>query len=73
MVSDFLCACHGPMKISAERAAALGIPEPFARVIIKPGKNADGWWKSEDMVKQLCEKAIPIFEELHPGATGEEV
>lgn len=69
MVSDFLCDCHGSLRISAEMAAEQNIPESI-REIIKPGKNADGYWKSEDMVKQLKSKAIPIFKALHPGMTG---
>ncbi|CAG8779143.1 31673_t:CDS:2, partial [Gigaspora margarita] len=36
-----------------------------ARVIIKP-EQTNGYWKSEDMVKQLHEKAIPIFNFLYP-------
>ncbi|CAG8828645.1 13195_t:CDS:2, partial [Gigaspora margarita] len=31
---------------------------------------ADSYWKSEDMVKQLCEKAIPIFNALYSGCIG---
>ena len=69
MVSDFLCACHGSLKLTPEQADELKLPQ-YARTIIIPGKNKDGWWKSEDMVKQLTDKAIPIFEYLHPGCTG---
>jgi len=28
-----------------------------------PGVSGDGWWTGEDLVKQVQEKAIPIFEE----------
>lgn len=70
MVSDFLCECHGPLQLPKETADQLRLPEK-ARVIIQPGKNKDGWWKSTDMVKQLKEKALPIFEALHPGCIGE--
>jgi len=38
-----------------------------ARVIIKPGNNGDGYWTNADLVKQVKEKAIPIFEIMHPG------
>lgn len=69
MISDFLCACHGRLRISQERAIELKIPDS-ARGIIKPGKNEDGWWKSEDMVEQLRDRAIPIFDALHPGCRG---
>ncbi|CAG8653091.1 5212_t:CDS:2 [Dentiscutata erythropus] len=37
---------------------------------IMPGQQADSYWKSENMVKQLREKAIPIFNALHPGCIG---
>lgn len=68
MVSDFLCACHGPLRLTEADAIRLGLDQR-ARVIIKPGQ-ANGYWKSEDMVKQLREKAIPIFNFLHPGCIG---
>ncbi|KAG2213282.1 hypothetical protein INT45_008736 [Circinella minor] len=29
--------------------------------------NCDGYWTSKDMVKQLKDDAIPLFENLHPG------
>jgi hypothetical protein len=35
-------------------------------VIITPGKNDDGYWKNEHLKKQLEEKAIPLFNILHP-------
>lgn len=31
------------------------------------GKDDDGWWNAEKMVKQVKEKAIPIFEKRFPG------
>ncbi|CAG8811500.1 153_t:CDS:2, partial [Cetraspora pellucida] len=39
----------------------------MARVIIKSRQQADSYWKSENMIKQLREKAIPIFNALHLG------
>ena len=38
--------------------------------IIEPGKNHDGYWQAADILKQLEEKAIPTFDEMHPGARG---
>ncbi|GBC05634.1 hypothetical protein RclHR1_06330004 [Rhizophagus clarus] len=29
------------------------------------GVNHNGWWKTEDLIKQITEKAILIFEKLH--------
>ncbi|CAJ0650541.1 4754_t:CDS:2, partial [Entrophospora sp. SA101] len=37
---------------------------------MKPGANCEGWWTSKHLVKQIVEKAIPIFEKLHPGSIG---
>jgi hypothetical protein len=37
-------------------------------VIIKPDKFADGYWTNQDLVKQIQERAIPIFRILHPNS-----
>lgn len=47
---------------------------------IEPGKNTDGYWKSEDMIlhvffffekkRRNIKKVIPIFEQLHPNCIG---
>ncbi|KAG5458180.1 MAG: hypothetical protein BJ554DRAFT_1646, partial [Olpidium bornovanus] len=63
MLDDFLCECHGPLCLFEDEAKNLKLPQA-ARVIIQPGKNKDGWWKSADMVKQLEDKALPIFKAL---------
>ena len=60
MVSDFICPCHGRLRLD-------GIP---ISVIIEPGKNHDGYWQATDILKQLEEKAIPAFDQMHPGARG---
>ena len=39
-------------------------------VIIEPGKNHDGYWQATDILKQLEEKAIPVFRQMHPEARG---
>lgn len=68
MVSDFLCACHGSLKLDEQTAKDLGIPAR-ARDYLEAGKNREGYWRSEDMVKAV-EKAVIIFEHLHPGCQG---
>lgn len=55
MVSEFQCPCHGTMRIQSWTS----------RRTICAGANRDGYWKSEDMVKQLVDDAIPLFESLH--------
>jgi hypothetical protein len=69
MVSDFMCPCHGALRISDDESKRLNLPIR-ARVIINPGASRDGWWKSDDMVNQLVQKAIPLFEHLHPNCKG---
>ncbi len=32
-----------------------------------PGSNRDGWWTNQDLIKQVADRAIPIFEKTHPG------
>jgi hypothetical protein len=56
MVSEFLCPCHGRMKWEGKETTE----------IITPGANNDGYWDNKDVVKQLTEKVIPIFNKLHP-------
>ena len=57
MISEFQCPCHGTMRSSAW----------MSRRLFKAGTDREGWWTSENMVKQLEEDAIPLFELLHPG------
>ncbi|CAG8822955.1 12970_t:CDS:2, partial [Cetraspora pellucida] len=37
-----------------------------ACVITYPGKNNDGWWKAEDLINQVTNHAISIFEARFP-------
>jgi hypothetical protein len=70
MVSEFLCECHGPMKLLDEQRA-LYPEQPYETVqLIQPGKNGDGYWKNVDLVRQLELRAIPIFKILHPNCIG---
>ncbi|CAG8850417.1 38721_t:CDS:1, partial [Gigaspora margarita] len=50
MASDFLCLCHGPLRFTEPNAIWLGLDQE-AQIIIKPGQQADGYWKSENMVQ----------------------
>ncbi|CAG8756826.1 600_t:CDS:1 [Cetraspora pellucida] len=38
-----------------------------ACVITYPGKNGDEWWKSENLINQIINRAIPIFKACFPG------
>lgn len=38
-----------------------------ARKIIYPGSNGDAWWDCQQLIDQVKNSAIPVFEEAHPG------
>ena len=71
MVSDFLCPCHGRLKLDPDHPMYDQLQHKEARVMIFPGANKDGYWRNEHMVEQVKDRAIPIFEALHPGCKGE--
>ena len=56
MVSEFQCPCHGTMRIRGWTS----------RKLFKAGESRDGWWTSKDMVAQLKDHVIGLFESLHP-------
>jgi len=73
-MSDFICESSRRLHLSQEDQAANDLlPDrerlmhTYACVIIHPGSNRDGWWTNDDVIKQVTEKAIPIFERTHPG------
>lgn len=68
MVSEFLCECHGPMKLddSLHRAHP-DIPSATCTIIL-PGKQQDGYWTTAHLIDQIKNKAMPIFKVLHPEA-----
>ena len=74
MVSQFLCQCHGQMEVTVTEAMAAEFPALQGLVgskyetlkIIKPGKNADGYWTNKDLVQQT-KVAQVLFKILHPG------
>lgn len=67
MVSEFLCECHGPLKLSqSQMEDYTGIPSETCEIII-PGKEQDGYWTTCDLINQVKTKLMPIFKILHPG------
>lgn len=73
MVSQFLCQCHGNMEVLMtdelvdEYPSLNFVAGKIAETvrIIRPGKNADGYWGNGDLVNQL-KVTIALFEILHP-------
>lgn len=59
-VSGFCCACHGFIHDYHE------FKQCSSFQIITPGKNEDGHWTNDDLVKQLG-VVMPLFERQHPG------
>ncbi|KAH8922847.1 hypothetical protein BT69DRAFT_1219788 [Atractiella rhizophila] len=50
--SDFICSTYGWLEECGEQ--------------LEYGKNHEGFWTGEKMLKQVTEKFIPVFERLHP-------
>lgn len=59
MVSAFMCPCHGLIRDGDG-------PDGDSTVILKPGKNKDGYFTNDDLAKQTI-KMVQIFERMHPG------
>jgi hypothetical protein len=62
-VSDWVEEVNGRLVVRDAR----GIVIKQARTIIYPGSNGDPYWDCEQLIEQVKTKAIPIFEEAHPG------
>jgi hypothetical protein len=58
-VSAFTCDCHGFMK------ALINGQLKTSYKIITPGKNSDGYWTNDDLVKQI-EDIDELVKHLHP-------
>lgn len=56
MISEFQCPCHGTMRIKSWST----------RKFFEAGANREGFWNSDNLLEQLVDDAIPLFENLHP-------
>ncbi|EFP82441.2 uncharacterized protein PGTG_08397 [Puccinia graminis f. sp. tritici CRL 75-36-700-3] len=65
-ISDFILETTGRLKLPEEQAQALNLESNDAATVIYPGSNGDKWWDMEQLCDQVSNKAIPIFESLHP-------
>lgn len=66
MVSEFLCECHGRLRLNDDQKRQFPDFPTEATVLIKPGSGGDGYWDNDDLTKQIQEKVMPIFKVLHP-------
>ena len=70
MASVFLCECHGILKLDQELQMRFPDVAADSTEIVTAGCNSESYWKNSDIVKQLQQKAIPIFQVLHPECDG---
>jgi hypothetical protein len=68
MVSDFLTEACGRLKLTPEEIQANPHVPTDARCILKPGKNAEGYWTVEKLLEQIEYRVLPIFEAKFPNA-----
>ena len=69
MVSEFQCPCHGTMRGIVKDANGNDVAATSRQLFFAGGKQ-DGWWTSDNLVAQLKDQAIPLFEQMHPGCQG---
>ena len=58
MVSEFLCECHGRLKLNKLQMLEHPDLPPEATITINPGKHCDGYWDREDLVRQTKLRAL---------------
>jgi len=66
MISEFLTEEYGRLKLNSQQHQENPSIAEEARIYLRPGKDRDGYWTSEDLVEQVKTKAIPIFETVFP-------
>ncbi|ETV88490.1 hypothetical protein H257_00074 [Aphanomyces astaci] len=64
MVSDFLCPCHGRLFNMVNNVMT------YTTRTLHVGKNNEGYWTCEHMIKQVQDEVISAFGDMHPGAMG---
>jgi hypothetical protein len=65
-VNNFFADVCGCLTLADGDAATNDKCAKKACEIMKPDKNYDGWWTTEDFAKQVVEKAVPIFKRCFP-------
>jgi hypothetical protein len=68
MVSEFLLEACGRLQLSEEEKRIHPNVPVEARCYLTPGRNQEGYWTVEDLLNQIKNKAIPIFETKFPDA-----
>ncbi|KAI7953739.1 hypothetical protein MJO28_006286 [Puccinia striiformis f. sp. tritici] len=71
-ISDFILETTGRLKLSdeqfqeAQMGAQKDLTSADAATVIYPGSTGGKWWDMEQLCNQISQKAIPIFNALHP-------
>ncbi|POW17050.1 hypothetical protein PSTT_00862 [Puccinia striiformis] len=66
-ISDFILESTGRLVLSPDEQEFHQLNCSDAATVIYPGSQGDAWWDMAQLCKQVTEKALPIFEALHPG------
>lgn len=62
-ISEFICESTGRLvSLNPD-----GTVKREARKIIYPGSNGNPWWDKKQLIAQVKDQAIPVFEEANPG------
>ncbi|POW01191.1 hypothetical protein PSHT_12661 [Puccinia striiformis] len=69
-ISDFILESTGRLVLSPDEQEFHQLNCSDAATVIYPGSQGDAWWDMAQLCKQVTEKALPIFEALHPGCQG---
>jgi len=70
MVSEFLTEVDGHLKLKPTDIEQYPTVPVEAREYLELGKNHEGYWTTENVLNQIKNKAIPIFEILYPNCIG---
>ncbi|CCI42326.1 unnamed protein product [Albugo candida] len=66
-VSEFLSDVGGRLELDDEKKLQYPNLPAEACVLVHQGAQHDDWWKAEDLLKQVKERAIPISKAQSPG------
>ncbi|KNF00508.1 hypothetical protein, variant [Puccinia striiformis f. sp. tritici PST-78] len=69
-ISDFILESTGRLVLSPDEQEFHQLNCSDAATVIYPGSQGDAWWDMAQLCKQVTEKALLIFEALHPGCQG---
>ena len=70
MVSEFLTEVDGRLRLKPADIEKYPIVLIEAREYLEPGKDREGYWTAENVLNQIKNKVIPIFEILYPNCVG---